>query len=355
SIFVESEGWAVRPLTLLAVNDLLFVRGKALVGGLILWAVLETDSNSSRVGNRLRCESCFEERDRDDAPQNIPVPTSLAYLPYLVPAACRWDMVFFLNWETIVKFFPGFTVASLEGLQCAGCLKTKWSRFAKVEDDLPNWAGRLLGATQVLCQQPRRTLAKRKTPVKRTTRTKRMTREEDANARRGRTHEGRIAPPRRHHHPKTDDTMIYTQEHDPTPNSIVGRTPPHPTTPTSTYRQHDEPRINEQNALIDDKCAACEAVEYATGRYPGVVMHSVVASADGDDRKTPIPAAGILPRLSRKMPAYPNVDSRSSSTPDPDTSYTFGVPNPTTLRVFAPVPRPDEARQRRYSQAEQAL
>ncbi|KAF8912292.1 hypothetical protein CPB85DRAFT_1302353 [Mucidula mucida] len=44
-----------------------------------------------------------------------------------------------------------------------------------------------------------------------------------------------------------------------------------------------------------------------------------------------------------------------SYTPDPDTSYTFGVPNPTTIRVFATAPKLDEARQRRYSQAEQAL
>ncbi|KAK0476448.1 hypothetical protein IW261DRAFT_1314663, partial [Armillaria novae-zelandiae] len=51
-------------------------------------------------------------------------------------------------------------------------------------------------------------------------------------------------------------------------------------------------------------------------------------------------------------------------TPDPDTSYTFGVPNPTTVQVALPTPpltsplrrtRDEIARQRRYSQAEEAL
>ncbi|KAG7444804.1 uncharacterized protein BT62DRAFT_995268 [Guyanagaster necrorhizus] len=51
-------------------------------------------------------------------------------------------------------------------------------------------------------------------------------------------------------------------------------------------------------------------------------------------------------------------------TPDPDTSYTFGVPNPTTVKVAPPTPplttplrrtRAEIARQRRYSQAEEAL
>ncbi|KAK0204461.1 hypothetical protein DFS33DRAFT_1273569 [Desarmillaria ectypa] len=51
-------------------------------------------------------------------------------------------------------------------------------------------------------------------------------------------------------------------------------------------------------------------------------------------------------------------------TPDPDTSYTFGVPNPTTVQVAPSTPpltsplrrtRDEIARQRRYSQAEEAL
>ncbi|KAK0434292.1 hypothetical protein EV421DRAFT_1840489 [Armillaria borealis] len=51
-------------------------------------------------------------------------------------------------------------------------------------------------------------------------------------------------------------------------------------------------------------------------------------------------------------------------TPDPDTSYTFGVPNPTTVQVALPTPpltsplrrtRDEIARLRRYSQAEEAL
>ncbi|KAK0193438.1 hypothetical protein F5146DRAFT_1030668, partial [Armillaria mellea] len=51
-------------------------------------------------------------------------------------------------------------------------------------------------------------------------------------------------------------------------------------------------------------------------------------------------------------------------TPDPDTSYTFGVPNPTTVQVTPSTPpltsplrrtRDEIARQRRYSQAEEAL
>ncbi|KAK0493906.1 hypothetical protein EDD18DRAFT_1176780, partial [Armillaria luteobubalina] len=51
-------------------------------------------------------------------------------------------------------------------------------------------------------------------------------------------------------------------------------------------------------------------------------------------------------------------------TPDPDTSYTFGVPNPTTVQVALPTPpltspirrtRDEIARQHRYSQAEEAL
>ncbi|KAK0470178.1 uncharacterized protein EV420DRAFT_1498805 [Desarmillaria tabescens] len=73
----------------------------------------------------------------------------------------------------------------------------------------------------------------------------------------------------------------------------------------------------------------------------------------------------VLQKESTNSSSWTSASSSSFIyTPDPNTSYTFGVPNPTTVQVAPPTPpltsplrrtRDEIARQRRYSQAEEAL